>query len=72
VGFSKKSMPKEIDLSLFVDYDHVCLTLPEYKELLQSQLKLNAIERAYKQLESYEYDKILAVFFGPKGGGKDA
>ena len=35
-----------------------------YKEMVERNMKLSMLERAYKELKSYEIDAILKVIFG--------
>lgn len=38
----------------------------QYKELVSRSTKLEMLERAYKELKSYEVDAILKTIFGEK------
>lgn len=42
----------------------VYLDAVQYKEMLERNMKLSMLERAYKELKSYEIDVILKVIFG--------
>lgn len=44
----------------------VYLDADQYKELLSRSTKLEMLERAYKELKSYEIDAILKTIFGEK------
>lgn len=48
----------------------VYLDAVQYKEMLERNIKLSMLERAYKELESYEIDAILKAIFGEKEDGK--
>ena len=38
--------------------------LVPYKEMVEKSMQLSMLERAYKELKSYEIDVILKVIFG--------
>ena len=42
----------------------VYLDAVQYKEMVERNMKLSMLERAYKELKSYEIDVILKVIFG--------
>nr|DAQ52791.1 MAG TPA: hypothetical protein [Caudoviricetes sp.] len=42
----------------------VYLDAVQYKEMLEKSMQLSMLERAYKELKSYEIDVILKVIFG--------
>lgn len=44
----------------------VYLDTYQYKELVERNMKLSMLERAYKELKSYEIDVILKTIFGEK------
>ena len=44
----------------------VYLDAYQYKELVSRSTKLEMLERAYKELKSYEIDAILKTIFGGK------
>lgn len=48
----------------------VYLDAVQYKEMVERNMKLSMLERAYKELKSYEIDVILKTIFGEKEGGK--
>lgn len=48
----------------------VYLDAVQYKEMLERDMKLSMLERAYKELKSYEIDAILKTIFGEKEDGK--
>lgn len=42
----------------------VYLDAVQYKEMVEKSMQLSMLERAYKELKSYEIDVILKVIFG--------
>lgn len=42
----------------------VYLDAVQYKEMVEKSMQLSMLERAYKELKSYEIDAILKVIFG--------
>lgn len=44
----------------------VYLDADQYKELVSRSTKLEMLERAYKDLKSYDVDAILKTIFGKK------
>lgn len=42
----------------------VYLDAVQYKEMVGKSMQLSMLERAYKELKSYEIDVILKVIFG--------
>ena len=42
----------------------VYLDAVQYKEMVERNMKLSMLERAYKELKSYEIDVILKAIFG--------
>ena len=48
----------------------VYLDAVQYKEMVSRSTKLEMLERAYKELKSYEIDAILKTIFWEKEDGK--
>ena len=44
----------------------VYLDAVQYKEMVERSMQLAMLERAYKELKSYEIDVILKTIFGEK------
>lgn len=44
----------------------VYLDAVQYKEMVERSMQLAMLERAYKELKSYEIDVILKTIFGDK------
>lgn len=44
----------------------VYLDAAQYKEMVEKSMQLSMLERAYKELKSYEIDVILKTIFGEK------
>ena len=44
----------------------VYLDAVQYKEMVEKSMQLSMLERAYKELKSYEIDAILKTIFGEK------
>ena len=44
----------------------VYLDAVQYKEMVERSMQLAMLERAYKELKSYEIDTILKTIFGEK------
>ena len=44
----------------------VYLDAVQYKEMVGKSMQLSMLERAYKELKSYEIDVILKTIFGEK------
>lgn len=46
----------------------VMVTLKRYEQLVANEEKLGMLGDAYNQLEGYNFDKVLPIFFGEKEG----
>ena len=44
----------------------VYLDAVQYKEMVERSMQLAMLERAYKDLKSYEFDSLVKVLFGAK------
>ena len=44
----------------------VYLDAAQYKEMVEKSMQLSMLERAYKELKSYEIEFILKTIFGEK------
>jgi len=58
--------------TLFTDYDHICISVEEFTELMKAKASLDILRNLYMAFESYDYDRMLSAFFGAKKGKDDA
>lgn len=71
-------MPEEkanvINSEILFDTDSVCVKTDRYNELISAESKLKIVENMYrtKDFSSYDYDKVMELFFGAKGENEDA
>lgn len=55
-----------MDVSMEERKSFVYLDAVQYKEMVERSMQLAMLERAYKELKSYEIDVILKTIFGDK------
>lgn len=70
-------MPEQnnvMNSEILIDTGSVCVPIKDYNDLISASAKLKIVEDMYrtKDFNSYDYDKVLELVFGPKGENEDA